>query len=353
MASENLQCKNCESQLLPEFTFCPNCGQKVNEELTLQVLFYNTICNYFSFDARFFKSFWPLIAKPGYLAKKYLEGKRLMFLHPAQMYLFISVVFFSILSFSISDQTETLNEELKRDLTTKQKVSVLDSIRAVQSDSTEREEARAFLKKNQWLSGLDDKAVDSILSNESVEKNKVSFGFDVEEIDSLINIDAKETDIYKSMGMESDAGWFQRKAYAQALKFYKKRDGGSILKTFIDTIPIALFILLPLFALILKLLYYNRGRYAHHLVFSFYFFSFLFIVFSFVFGLNLIWDIPDWLDWLTILSTYFYLFIALKRFYQNGWFWSFFKCNVATFTFMALVLPTAAVIIGFYAFLFY
>jgi len=47
-------CKNCEQQFKKEFDFCPHCGQKVNDELTLGVLFYNTISNYFSFDARFF-----------------------------------------------------------------------------------------------------------------------------------------------------------------------------------------------------------------------------------------------------------------------------------------------------------
>ncbi|MDC6469138.1 DUF3667 domain-containing protein [Flavobacteriaceae bacterium] len=84
-------------QFESSFQFCPYCGQKSNDELTIGLLFYNTISNYFSFDARFFKSFFPLIFRPGYLANRFIAGKRLMYLHPAQLYLFISVVFFFLL----------------------------------------------------------------------------------------------------------------------------------------------------------------------------------------------------------------------------------------------------------------
>tara|TARA_R110002033_G_scaffold104428_5_gene151932 strand:- start:379 stop:702 length:324 start_codon:yes stop_codon:yes gene_type:complete len=99
MKHDYTTCKNCEKDYDKEFQFCPHCGQKANDELTLGVLFYNTISNYFSFDARFFKSYIPLMFKPGYLPKRFIEGKRLLYLHPAQMYLFISVVFFFLFSF--------------------------------------------------------------------------------------------------------------------------------------------------------------------------------------------------------------------------------------------------------------
>ncbi|WP_246126039.1 DUF3667 domain-containing protein [Bizionia myxarmorum] len=99
MANSKHLCKNCETTYNEAFAFCPHCGQKRNDALTLKVLFYNTISNYFSFDARFFKSFLPLLLKPGYLAEQFIVGKRLLFLHPAQMYLFIAIIFFSLNSF--------------------------------------------------------------------------------------------------------------------------------------------------------------------------------------------------------------------------------------------------------------
>ena len=98
---EDLICMNCEAALEEGFEFCPQCGQQTEEDLTVGVLFYNTISNYFSFDARFLRSFLPLMFKPGVVARRFVEGKRLKYLHPAQYYLFVSVIFFFILSFKV------------------------------------------------------------------------------------------------------------------------------------------------------------------------------------------------------------------------------------------------------------
>lgn len=359
--NDQVNCKNCEQPFEQGFNFCPHCGQKTNEELTVGVLFYNTISNYFSFDARFLKSFVPLMIKPGYLAKEFIKGKRLLYLHPAQMYLFISVVFFFIFSFSVREQANTLNQELKKTIDNNEQLISLDSIEVKEKaaktkveDSLTRIEIRKALESNKFITGMSDKEIDSIVNLKDIpKKNQISFGFNEQEIDSLIEAGASDKEIYTSMGLEEEDGWFMRKLYSQVLKFYKQRDGGNIWKAFVDTVPIALFFLLPIFALIIKVLYFNKGRYAHHLVFSFYYFSYLFMVFSIVFGVNMIWNIPNWIDLLIVLSTYIYLFIALKRFYSQGWFLTWFKSGVATFTFMAIVIPVAATIIALFAFLFY
>ncbi len=107
-------CKNCDSPLKEEFKYCPECGQKVDDELNLRVLFNNTISNYFSVDARFFRSFIPLMFKPGFLARKFVEGKRLRYLHPAQYYLFVSVVFFFIFSFNVREYNATVDKAIKK-----------------------------------------------------------------------------------------------------------------------------------------------------------------------------------------------------------------------------------------------
>jgi hypothetical protein len=354
MEKQTVNCPNCEQEYEEGFQFCPHCGQKANEDLTIGVLFYNTISNYFSFDARFFKSFIPLMIKPGYLAKKFIGGKRLLFLHPAQMYLFISVVFFFLFSFVTRKQAENLNNELKK---TRQTVAVIDSVQKIKTDSIEIEKLKQTLKNNKFIPGINDKKVaeiDSILKKEGIKKNEFSLGFNEKEIDSLINTGATDDELYEKMGLKADDGGLKRKLYAQMLKFYKARDGGTILKTFYDTIPIALFFLLPIFAFILKILYYKKGLYAHHLVFSFYFFSFLFTVFSFLVLAVLIWDdFPSWMTAIVMLSTFVYLFIALKHFYGQGWFLSFFKSGVTTFLFLLFVIPLAAVIVGVFAFMFY
>lgn len=359
MEKHTIKCPNCEKKFEQDFDFCPHCGQKSKEELTLGVLFYNTISNYFSFDARFFKSFIPLMFKPGYLAKKFLEGKRLLFLHPAQMYLFISVLFFFLYSFNVRETVQEVDQKFKKTNAVEHLNDSIESKKQV-LDSVQLEKIMAPLKESNIVTGMNEremKKLDSIIKaeNNNVKgSNFLNFDFNEKKIDSLIALDAPEKDIYKAMGMRDDAGFFTRKLYTQMLKFYKDRGLGAILQTFYDSIPLAMFFLLPIFAFILKIFYFRRGRFSHHLVFSFYFFSFLFTVFSILVLANLLWeDFPGWIITVIMLSTFFYLFLAIKRFYGQGWFLSFFKSNLVSFTFLAFVIPLAVIIMGLMAFLFY
>ena len=340
-------CKNCEETFSEAFLFCPYCGQKTNDNLTLRILFYNTISNYFSVDARFFKSFIPLMAKPGYIAKRFVDGKRLLYLHPAQMYLFVSVVFFFLFSFVSREQVENVDKAIKEDFKDPATMSV-ETVEEINNKIKETPELQ-----NLNIKGL--KEFDSIVSKEDKKELKKSFAFDFDQqkVDALIAENAPEYTILKAMGMPNDAGYFKRKLYTQSLKFYRQRNGGSLLKGFYDSIPIAMFVLLPIFALILKLLFFNKGPFSHHLVFSFYFFTFLFMAFSFLVLSNFIVSLPTFLVALIIMSTIFYLFLAVKRFYGQGWFLSFVKTGIVSFSFLMFVIPLAIVILGIATFLFY
>ena len=48
-------------------------------------------------------------------------------------------------------------------------------------------------------------------------------------------------------------------------------------------------------------------------------------------------DVPDWIDWLVALSTYFYFLLALIRFYKQNWFLSFIKSGIISFIFLLMV----------------
>lgn len=355
MPTNQTTCKNCENAFESDFEFCPHCGQKSKDDLTIGVLFYNTISNYFSFDARFFKSFIPLMFKPGFLARKFVEGKRLLYLHPAQMYLFVAVVFFFLFSFNANKQAREIDEGLASAFDKNVNIKDLSDVEIQEKrtkDSLDREKARLTLKNMSIYSGMTDQQIDSLVNGENFKTKKNNISLTSSETDSLIEINAPDKEIYKSMGLEETDGAFKKRLFAQWLKFLKSKQGGSILQTFYDTVPIAMFFVLPLFALLLNLFYRKSGRYAHHLVFSFYFFAFIFTAFSILVGINFIIDIPDWIDTLIVFSIFFYLIIALKRFYQQSWFKSFFKGSIATLMFFPIVIIVAMGVI-FFAFMFY
>jgi hypothetical protein len=349
-------CKNCEEEFQEEFEFCPHCGQKTKDDLTMGVLFYNTISNYFSFDARFFKSFLPLMFRPGYLARKFVEGKRLLYLHPAQYYLFVSVLFFFLFSFQAREYTQQLDGVLKKGFES-ETISSLDKISKNTMDSSTIAKITEPLKDPRIVSGMDKeelRRLDSIIKETVNPKNTPGFnlGSVTKKLDSLIAIDAPEEEQLKAMGMNEDANFLNRRLFTRMLKFYKN-SGGGILQAFFDSIPFALFILLPIFALILKIFFWKRGSFAHHLVFSFYFFSFLFVVLGIILAANYIWKVPAWISSIVAFSTYFYLLIAIKEFYRQGYFLSFIKTGMVVFIYLLFVLPIALGIMAATSFFFY
>ncbi|MDO1500514.1 DUF3667 domain-containing protein [Winogradskyella maritima] len=350
MSDTKPKCANCEKPFEEGFEFCPHCGQKTNEELTIGVLFYNTISNYFSFDARFLKSFVPLMFKPGSLAKRFLEGKRLMYLHPAQMYLFVSVIFFFILSFSTREWVAEANKINSEVISAK----AIDSsaIRQQVLDSIVMASEERFKGVNLKIKGLPEVSneIDSVVADTKKSQknmNVIGYTFNETEVDSMLAIGASDEEIYKVMGLKKDDGFFKRRIFATSLSIMKGSGAGTFIQKMFDTIPISMFFLMPLFALLLKVFYFNKGRYAHHLVFSFYFFSFLFTVFSILFGISYLkFGIPDWIYWLAVLSTFIYFLIAVHRFYGQHWLLSFIKSSTITFIFMLMILPMAFVVIA-------
>ena len=68
---------------------------------------------------------------------------------------------------------------------------------------------------------------------------------------------------------------------------------------------------------------------------------------------NLLWEVPSWINLITGLSTYLYLLLAIKHFYQQGYILSFFKTGIVTFINLLFVLPIALGVMVAASFLFY
>jgi len=356
MENDNITCKNCDQKFQKAFEYCPYCGQRAKDDLTIGVLFYNTISNYFSFDARFFKSLIPLLFRPGYLSKKFVEGKRLLYLHPAQYYLFASVLFFFIFSFQAREYNQQVNKVLKESFKN-DTILRLDSVPKKAIDSISIAEITQPLKDSQIITGMDTEEIeklDSIIKNGANSNKEAGFnlGYKKNKLDSLIASGASEEEQLKAMGLKEGAGFLKRRAYTQLLKF-QKNSGGGILQAFFDSIPIALFVLLPIFAFILTIFFCRRGSFSHHLVFGFYYFSYLFVIMSLVLIAHYFWKVPGWIVWLVGLATYLYLFLAIKKFYQQSFFLSFLKTGLTTFIYLLFVLPIALGIMVAASFLFY
>jgi hypothetical protein len=296
--------------------------------------------------------------RPGYIATEFVKGRRLQYLHPGQMYLFVTVIFFFVFNYYvregrkvIEENTKNAFEEVDRDI---KRIDTLSQVDPATLDTIKVETLADAQKLVEDLKSNKYKSSDTLVKKNKQNNNAVNFDFDKKVVDSLIAAEASDEEIYREMGMEENAGYFTKRMYSQGLKLYKTMGFAQVYQYFIDSIPLAMFILMPLFAFFLKLFYYKRGNYSHHLVFSFYFFCFLFTVFSIILGVNLLFEnIPGWISWLAAFSTFFYLWLAIVKFYRQNWFLSLVKTGVISWIYLFFVLPLAFLIMLFIAFLFY
>ena len=90
-------CLNCRHVV--ENKFCPNCGQ---ENFDTRKTFHHLFIHFFEDLTHYENAFWRtiknLIFKPSALTKEYLSGKRLSYLAPVRLYIFISFLTFFIIS---------------------------------------------------------------------------------------------------------------------------------------------------------------------------------------------------------------------------------------------------------------
>lgn len=123
--------------------------------------------------------------------------------------------------------------------------------------------------------------------------------------------------------------------------------GNEFVQAFLDNFSKALFFLLPVFALLLKLLYVRKDYfYSEHLVFSIYYYNFFYLAASLLMLINQYEHIAlmDWLGNGISLWIFIYLLFAMKRMYNQSWKKTSIKFFL--FAFLFLVCLTMGVIVS-------
>ncbi|MDP2885296.1 MAG: DUF3667 domain-containing protein [Ignavibacteria bacterium] len=107
-------CPNCgaEFSLKPELaSFCPACGQENHDlNIPLRHLLGEVVETVFHFDSKSIRTLQALVFRPGVLTSEFILGRRARYVSPIRLYIFISFLFFLLLSFSsgrTDEQTRT------------------------------------------------------------------------------------------------------------------------------------------------------------------------------------------------------------------------------------------------------
>lgn len=270
-------CPNCDFKFTETNNFCPNCGQENHtHKVPLKHYLVELLESVFHFDTKIFKTLRDLLFKPGEITNNYNENKRARYVPPLRLYIFISFVFFVVLSLPRTNFNTNLNVLPEDD----------DSIKfEVNTDFTQDKDTSGqyLLKEIKKTNGEDEKLFDEYFK---ARKKEVSW---------------YNRNIYENR-VKKKAGIFSPEEYQH--KLYKN-------------ISWLMFFLMPIFALYLRLLYLRRKQYySEHLVFSIHFHSILFI-------LSTLWILQGIMNWnlgiYISLIMIAYLVLSIRKVYRQSW----------------------------------
>ena len=292
-------CLNCNEELRGEY--CYKCGQKGTEiDVPLGEVIQEFLRDELKIDARLGHTITPLLFKPGLLTADYIAGRRVRYVPPLRMYVFISLVMFFLLAIG------SRHVDMEKIITAAEQEA--DSTRASATDSVSQALREA---------GIGDSLITGALRRYEIEDPSLTKdGEGTQPANSGLSLHF--SDSTESQG--DTTGFLHRFEKAAEHGWEKaKEDPGKVLETAVEKFGHIMFLLLPIFALLLKLLYIRRGRYfMQHLIFSLHFHAYVFFILSVILAINL-WgggflkQHADYLFWLVPL----YLMLAMKRFYRQ------------------------------------
>jgi len=288
---EDKTCLNCRHVV--EQKFCPNCGQEnTDSRKTFHHLFIHFFEDLTHYENAFWKTIKNLLFKPSTLTKEYLSGKRLSYLAPVRLYIFISFITFLLIAMFPSKVSENINK-------------------------SEKELNKELAKTNNELNIK--KADDKYFHLKSMK-----------EIDSIQKY-GKERD-----KLNASSYWIYEKAVHVTERYTKREIIEKFIESFFHNLPKILFIIMPFFAFFLWL-FHNKKRwyYFDHGIFTLHYFSFLLLIFLIMFIVNKVIDLfgeDSPLSFISGIITFagtvwmcYYFYPAHHRFYGESRIVSFIK----------------------------
>jgi hypothetical protein len=311
-------CLNCAKEMDETEVYCSHCGQK-NEELKMSFghLFSEFLENTLHFEGKVWNTLKNLLFKPGFLTAEFNRGRRIRYVNPVRLYIFISAIFFILFNLTVGNSFEPDNLTL-------QDAASDGEIEFHFGFSEDDKEKKADSSNLKFKSNM--KFKNSL--NDSTRKFKIGKAFlKREEVDILANLHGHEVDTFYE-NRKLKGGLWARTFYPNVARLLNKDGSGitSLLSTFIHSIPKIMFIILPLFALILFLINIrHKPYYIECFIFALHYHSFLFTCFIILTLLGLVVNVSAWVYLISFILFLVYLHKAFKRIFHANWLKAFSK----------------------------
>lgn len=363
-------CENCDAPLQGEY--CHQCGQSIRNPVrhaghAIEEVFES----FWHLDGRVFRTLRDLLV-PGRTALEYLAGHRQRYLPPLRIFVIMSLLAFFVGRATIHFDDEPAGVD----------VAPIIQSKTVAEVERNRDRMLAELEEERKESGGVIPGVDAAIIAAQV-KIQGEAANRIVELTSGKNADAASipgkngAEATRSKGelfsVENEAwnpeanpvkigwlpdfvnGWLTRKAghAIDNIQLMENRPD-RYFQAFMGSLPSALFVLVPVFALMLKLSYFFQRRlYMEHLVVALYSHVFLLMGLTAIFMLTaLSGAVSAHAHWLSILLNTaivlllawmpFYLLLMQKRVYGQGWIMTLLKYSVIGFVYVNLLATVAA-----------
>lgn len=396
-------CLNCGTEVVGRY--CHVCGQ---ENLVPKETFWHLVAHFIydvtHFDGKFFATLKYLLFRPGFLSEEYIRGRRMTYLHPIRMYVFSSAIFF-LAFFAIiggRDDLSGVKEDTSSYSKLYGKLAKMEKKLATEKDSIDRMDTReqievlqsiidtrnlilakrvakgesigedtlglgalgGTLRLDSLVAGVKSGAIKStkipVISTGDEDDNKKdtssgNWGFDGESLPSRVSAyDSMEAAKPAAQRPSAISHYFNRRLVAINQKYHenKSRFFDDAKEGILHTFPKILFVSLPLFAALLRLLNIRKRRrklffYVDHGIFTIHLYVATFILMLILMLLQQLQNNihQGWLRTVMVLlgfSVFVYEYIAMKKFYKQGWFKTFVKfCILNTMASILIGILTA------------
>ena len=336
---QTLVCANCGAPLAGEY--CSNCGQGHEPHVhTVSHFAAEAFESITHADSRVWRTLGYLLTRPGLLTREFFAGRRGSYLPPFRLYLVISVVFFLV------GMPTKLNMNTRGPGDTQSSQELLEQAREFEAHDSPIPEG----VRKQMLESLRAEAAKAAAREAEASKrgarpatgNPAGTGDD--ESHNNVNVSSEGlsqlNEFCDSLKNQKTPVSGFRENLIERCRRLANGQGATLGAVVTHNVPRAMFIFLPLLALVMKLLYWRPKRYyVEHLLFLVHNHAFVFLAATL---LILIARVPytgplmGWLGTITGGYIVWYIFRAMRNVYGQSRVLTLAKYLTLGFTYIAM-----------------
>jgi hypothetical protein len=338
MSFEGVHCANCSTPMQGEF--CHDCGQSIHTVLRpMHHMVEDTLDMVLHVDGRVIHTIPPLFLRPGFLTLEYFAGRRQRYVAPFRLMFVLSLLAFFMCHMAVNSM-DILQIQSEASAGTGDYANDLTP----QAVRTHFEQKRQDILKAAGLTEAGSKTFNKRVNIERDHANHrlVQLGGQpiVPTANELSSFQGHSTPVHVSWlpdAVNNSINRSMARAMSNAGAMSMGGEQGAeakerALASVFHVLPQTMFVLMPLFALLLKFTYlFKRRLYMEHLIVAVHSHAFLFL--SLLVGMVLYmlhgWAAPHvaWLaksiallGWALGIWALAYLLLMQKRVYRQGWF---------------------------------